>query len=169
MKARTPGGDVLGEASDWDDKGFGFKLGAAKVRVSRKPGPIQLHVLMKDDEGRPHVERPFEIRGVGVSIKGVTTKAGYVDAEIPVGVEEAELIVGEDKCTLVFEKRQPLTTPMGLQQALLTLGYTCEPSGAIDDATRAAVRELQEQEGLEVTGEADDALRQRIKKLLGGA
>jgi hypothetical protein len=107
MKARSPAGDVLGEAAEWEDKGFRFKADGAKVRVSRKPGPIQLHVLMRNDEGEPHVSQPFEIKGLGLSIKGTTTKDGYVDAEVPVGTEEAELIVGGDRCKIVFAKREP--------------------------------------------------------------
>ncbi len=166
MKARSPGGDALGEAAEWEDKGFKFGVGGQKIRGARKPGPIQLHLLMKDDEGQPHANEAFEIRGPGVSIKGTTTKDGYVDAEIPVGAEEAVLTVGGDKVSLFFQKREPLTTPMGLQQALLTLGYEVEPTGALDDKTEAAVKALQEDENLKVTGKADDALRKRIQALL---
>jgi putative peptidoglycan binding protein len=171
MKARDKAGTELGEAAEWEEKGFGFGVDGLKVRVARTPGPIVLHLLMKDEEGQLHAGQAFELTGSGgLSIKGTTTAQGYVDAEIPVGVTEARLTVhganGDETCSLVFSKPEALDTVQGLQQALLMLGYFCEDTGKLDDGTKNAIKELQAHEGLPETGEADDALRKKMKSLL---
>jgi hypothetical protein len=171
MKARDKAGNTLAEAPAWAEKGFQFDLDGVKVKVARTPGPIQLHILMKDEEGNLHAGRPFEIRYAGVLAKGTTTSEGYADAEIPPGTPEADLVVeaehGTETVHLVFEKPEPLNTIQGLQQALLMLGYFCDDTGKLDDETRNAIKELQEHEGLQPTGEPDDALRQRMRELMG--
>ncbi|MCA1826304.1 MAG: peptidoglycan-binding domain-containing protein [Myxococcales bacterium] len=171
MRARDKAGNTLAEAKEWAEKGFKFKLDGIDVKVARTPGPIQLHILMKDEEGNLHAGRPFEVRYAGVLAKGVTTKDGYVDAEIPPGTPEADLVVegehGVETVKLVFEKPEPLDTIQGLQQALLMLGYFCDDTGKLDDETKNAIKELQAHEGLTETGEPDDALRKKMKELLG--
>ena len=171
MKARDKAGNTLAEAQAWAEKGFKFALDGVKVSVARTPGPIQLHILMKDEEGNLHAGRPFEVRYAGLLAKGVTTAQGYVDAEIPPGTPEAELIVegqnGVEKVKLVFAKPEPLGTVQGLQQGLLMLGYFCDDTGKLDAETKNAIKELQAHEGLKETGEPDEALRKRMKELLG--
>lgn len=171
MKARDKAGNTLAEAQTWAEKGFKFKLEGVNVTVARTPGPIQLHILMKDEEGNLHAGRPFEVRYAGVLAKGTTSKDGYVDAEIPAGTPEADLVVaganGAETVHLVFEKPEPLDTIQGLQQALLMLGYFCDDTGKLDDETKNAIKELQSHEGLQPTGEPDDALRKKMKELLG--
>ena len=171
MKARDKSGNTLADEPTWAEKGFKFDLDGVKVSVARTPGPIQLHILIKDEEGNLHAGRPFEIRYAGLLASGTTTKDGYVDAEIPAGTPEADLIVdgeqGKETVKLVFEKPEPLNSVQGLQQALLMLGYFCDDTGKLDDQTRNAIKELQAHEGLKETGEPDDTLRKRMKELLG--
>ncbi|MCC7375949.1 MAG: peptidoglycan-binding protein [Verrucomicrobiales bacterium] len=61
----------------------------------------------------------------------------------------------------------PLDTPSGVQQRLRNLHYQCDSTGVWDDATREALREFQEAQGIEVNGDADSATQSKLREIHG--
>ena len=60
----------------------------------------------------------------------------------------------------------PASEIVGIQERLINLGYELvEPSGELDEPTQNALRHLQEQRNLEVTGTLDDATKQELEDL----
>ena len=86
----------------------------------------------------------------------------------------AHLVVGpeddEDEYDLDLGCVDPTNEITGVQARLCNLGYDIERiSGVLDEETRAALREFQEeQEGLKPTGEPDEATLQKLDELTAG-
>jgi N-acetylmuramoyl-L-alanine amidase len=88
-------------------------------------------------------------------------------------VTEGELIVepGEAKelrVPLALGGLDPVTTVSGVKQRLYNLGWDCgDTSQEVHENFAAMLSAFQEAQGLEVTGEVDDATRDRLKKVHG--
>lgn len=140
-------------------------------RVRKMTQLVQQVVL--DADSRPLAGRPYKLTAGSTVVEGKTGGDGLCRAEIPVDVKEAELEVsiadGEPPVTwsLALGHLAPLDEVDGLKAHLNNLGYDCGPGGALDERARAALRQFQRDHGLEPTGEADAATRDKLHALHG--
>jgi len=78
------------------------------------------------------------------------------------------LLEGEETYELQLGHLDPHDSPSGIQQRLRALGFYF---GAVDEEigpqTQAAIRRFQTKQGLEVSGEADDATTDALRDAYG--
>ncbi|HWM91647.1 MAG TPA: peptidoglycan-binding protein [Thermoanaerobaculia bacterium] len=138
-----------------------------KKHVFRRRGvPSRLRLIVRED-GNPQSGVAYVIEIDGVVSKGTTDPSGKIDHPLPPNAASARLRIGDGigarVMTLCLRQLQPVNDTAGVQARLSNLGYG---PGAVDgelgDATRAAIRAFQKAEGLDPTGEPDDALRARL-------
>lgn len=126
----------------------------------------RIELVMEDDEGNTFGGLRFEVQ-VGREVVGGTTAAdGRLIAEVPAVADQATLRLwlsdDEDDVmswTLDIGHLDPVDTVMGVQARLRNLGFDLAETGAMDEATEAAIAAFQERQGLDPTGTLDDALR----------
>ncbi len=142
------------------------KATGATYRFRRKGVPAKLHLrLMK--QGEPRANESYRVDIDGKLTKGVTDAEGYVDIYIPCKAKSGKLWIGppEDEKMYVLQlgKTMPVERVLGVKQRLKNIGYRC---GSLDDeitdAYRDGIRAFQKAQKLPVTGEADDATRQKL-------
>lgn len=101
---------------------------------------------------------------------GTTARDGIVEKELPRNAGRASLVLPWDTVELVLSTLAPANTVLGVQQRLANLGY--EPgaaTGALNRATRQALLDFQgDTEGLDVTGEPDQATIKALRDLHDG-
>jgi putative peptidoglycan binding protein len=102
------------------------------------------------------------------SFQGTTDADGRVKVPIRGNERSAKLIVGSDPDDQeIFELTlggiDPIVEISGVQTRLINLGFGCDVSGTLDERTVAAISAFQSAVGLPVTGEPDEATRQRLK------
>jgi peptidoglycan hydrolase-like protein with peptidoglycan-binding domain len=61
----------------------------------------------------------------------------------------------------------PITETVGIQKRLRNLGFNCEPTGEMDDATASAIARFQKKHALEPTGEPGASTIDKLKSRHG--
>lgn len=129
----------------------------------KKAEKAKLKLQLLDDY-RPRAAVKYELEIDGVVKRGVTDGNGFVNQEIPAGARRGRLLVGEgstkDVYDLLLGELDPLDTEEGVRGRLVDLGFEAEN---LSDAISA----FQQREKLEVTGEANDVTRNRLKERFG--
>ncbi|MGK3963819.1 peptidoglycan-binding protein [Sorangium sp. So ce118] len=123
------------------------------------------------DEPRAGVAYVLEIEGA--SIRGETDSDGRIACDIPPNARTARLILEpetprETILPLALGHLDPLEEVSGVKQRLANLTFGC---GEGDDETpelAAALRAFQEKHGLSVTGEVDQATRDKLREVHDG-
>jgi N-acetylmuramoyl-L-alanine amidase len=119
--------------------------------------PVKLRVLPAK---RPVNGKKFEIDGAGGSkpLEGTVSGDGEVAFEVPVWVREVTLRIPE--ASVVLQLRigdlDPIDEQSGVTQRLHNLGYLQSTQRVPADQLAAAIREFQQDHGLDVTGAIDD-------------
>lgn len=118
------------------------------------PAIIRLQ-LLRNGKPRKHLRYRMEVSGA--VIEGTTDERGVIESFVPPATREIRLYVGDSRKARVLKvgRLDPVDTVVGMQQRLRNLGHGCSASGAVDNATRAALRVLQRRVGLSETGEPD--------------
>lgn len=122
-------------------------------------------------DGLPYLLSVTTLSGIPVpDVEGETDDDGFVIQQIPADSTTATITLGFDDEQEVHEmhlsRLDPVETDSGLQARLNNLGYGCgEEDGKIGPATKNAIRRFQQDRGLKVTGEADDATRRALADL----
>jgi N-acetylmuramoyl-L-alanine amidase len=129
-----------------------------------KPGvPVHLVLQLLDDD-KPRAGLPYELQIGGLMKSGSTDGSGFIRETIPAREREARLIVGSgttrDCYTLQIGYLDPIDTDSGVKGRLVDLGY------GVDDM-REGISACQRKMGLPVTGEIDDATRNRLQEKFG--
>jgi hypothetical protein len=122
--------------------------------------------------GEPRKNEPYRLELDGKLSRGKTDGNGMIELVVPANAKTGTLTVGENRWTRVvipieLGGMDPLTETVGIQKRLQQLGFDCEPSGQMDDATGAAIAALQKAENLEPTGELDQQTIEKIKTRYG--
>jgi hypothetical protein len=135
-----------------------------RFRLKGVPPKLRLR-LLKNDE--PRTGEPYSIAVGDRTVQGVVGDDGLVEAFLPVRASEVRLRVGEPGSETEYLLRlghvDPLDTLAGAQARLRNLGlYQGEIDGTLGDSTRAALALFQLLNGLEETGELDEATRARL-------
>lgn len=143
-----------------------------KHKFVRKGIPERLELVLHDEDGKPRADLDYRIELPDESVlEGKTDAEGRIVADLDPRVRRATLRLGAPDFAEIHELRlggvDPVTTPSGLQHRLRNLGYACEGSGELDDATRQALAAFQSDAGLEVTGELCDRTKAALEERYG--
>ena len=122
----------------------------------------KVRVRVLDAAGKPRANQPFTIVAEDRTYQGTSDGDGVVEQTISAAVMNATLTLGEVTLALWLGHLNPLSNTddggvSGAQGRLRNLGY--RPGlidGKLGPKTRAALRQYQEDLGLEVTGELTD-------------
>lgn len=154
-------------------KGVGCATGRRHV-FRRKLVPATITLYVQDEEGTPFAAKRYELAIDETQLSGTTGDDGKIDAAIEPRSREGVLKVWIEEPALpnpwVIELRfgelVPVSHPIGVQQRLSNLGfYRGESDGALDDDTRAAVAGFQSAFELTVTGEIEQATRDKLVEI----
>jgi hypothetical protein len=137
----------------------------------RKGLPCKLRLCLKLlDEPRRNV--PYVLNIDGTLHNGTTDDNGCIEVVIPPGAAGGQLTVGADSIcqqvyTLDLGGMDPITETVGIQKRLWNLGFNCELTGEMDDATASAIARFQAKQELEPTGELDASTIDKLKSCHG--
>ena len=138
------------------------------------PKQQRIHLQLQGDGGQLGA-RKYTLEIDGETQKGTTDADGVIDALAPAGATRGKLTVYDDadggplELELRFGPMPPVSELEGVQARLSALGYYPGASGQLDDDTKAALREFQEQHlGQEPTGELDAATRRALQAAYPG-
>ncbi len=142
----------------------------ARHKFTKKAPDAYLRVVVKDDAGKAHGGKKYELTVAGKTTEGKLGGDGLLEQAVPSTATSGELKVwteGEgaepDVWILELGHMDPLDEASGVQARLENLGFDCGGvSGTVNDATRVAIRSFQWLTGLEMTGEIDDALKEKL-------
>ncbi len=142
-------------------------------RYVRKGIPEKLELVLHDEEGKPRAQLDYQVEFAGGTpmIEGTTADDGVIEFTLPAAESRGTLRLHAPDFDEVHDLRfggvDPITTVRGLQHRLYNLGYACEPTGRMDDATRSSVMSFQSDADLTVTGECCDATRSALEQRYG--
>jgi hypothetical protein len=136
-------------------------------KFKRKGEPCKLKIqLLKS--GKPRANEDYVLELEGKLIQGKTDGEGKLEHFIPGEAKSARLTLrnGKEVIPIRIGDLDPVEEASGIQQRLNNLGYECgSEDGAIGDATKEALKRFQADYKLNVTGEADDATKSKLKEL----
>lgn len=144
------------------------------VFVARVPTVKVSVVVCSDDE--PIRDEPYVVLGIGDESPKKTDGEGRVEVEVPVHVREVlvRFVDRKTEMRIAIGDLDPPDTPTGVRMRLASLGYHADKvEGADrsiahdDDALQGAVVAFQRANGLEATGEVDDATRAALVEAHG--
>ncbi|APR80244.1 Hypothetical protein A7982_05591 [Minicystis rosea] len=139
----------------------------------RKGVPARLRIQLLDHQGNARANEAYELEIDGQKIEsGKTTDGeGWVDVPVTPTAMEGVLRMdgGKEEHRLLLGYLRPIEDLVGVKMRLTNLGFY---EGSIDDAMGddmlEALVEFQAGNGLDPSGELDDATRKAIKKAHGG-
>lgn len=133
-----------------------------------KGTPAMLRLCLQCD-GKPRANEDYTLNIDGRFISGKLDGQGKLEVAIPPKASSAQLRVGpkRDLYVLNLGHIDPIDQIAGVQQRLANLGFGCKVNGSLDAATEAALRSFQEKQGLSVTGQIDDATKQKLQAAYG--
>jgi N-acetylmuramoyl-L-alanine amidase len=128
-------------------------------RFRRKAVPAKVRIVLHDHEGKPRASLQYRAIIDGAEHQGKTDSDGALELAIPPNARDGTLMLGEfgsEVHDLELGGIDPIETLSGAQQRLTNLGFACDHTdGQLDDTTRSAIREFQEQHQLHPTGSYD--------------
>lgn len=150
-------GDQL-EVPPLEEREEGVATGSVG-RFKLTVGPVKLRIRLTR-HAEPRADEAYELIFEEQTIAGTTDGDGWIDQPIPAAATRATLSLmdGEETYELRLGHLDPHDSPSGIQQRLRSLGfYFGEVDEDVGPQTQAALRRFQTKQGLDVTGEADDA------------
>jgi hypothetical protein len=111
---------------------------------------------------------PYELWVDGRSQAGNIGNDGKIDARIPIGATTGYIVALGRRFDFGLGDLDPIDTTTGAQARLNQLGFA---AGAVDndlgDKTKASISAFQTANGLDATGELDEATRDKLKNEYG--
>jgi hypothetical protein len=156
----APSDEALGEQASSDTE---ENTSMAEANATQSPATY---------EGRANV--PYHLDIDGVVTTGTTDDEGFVDCPIPPDARSGRLTIDpgqpdERVLPLQLGHLNPLSELSGVVQRLRNLGFDCdEPTDGNTEALEETLRFFQGRHDLTVTGQADDATRDKLSELHGG-
>jgi N-acetylmuramoyl-L-alanine amidase len=130
----------------------------------KKGSPAKLKIRLLDGQ-QPRANVAYKLQIDGVWVDGTTDSNGYLEQPLPPSAKKGQLLVGEgptqDVHDLDFGFVDPIETDSGVAKRLRDLGYETGSDPSI------AIRGFQADQGLEVTGQVDDAFKQKLSEVFG--
>ena len=149
----------------------------SRHRFRRRGEHVQTGVLIHDMKDGPLASRRYALVVGGERWEGRTDSEGRLEHTIPVDAERGTLWVwlsdeaGSEpmRWPIAFGTLNPEGYVSGVKQRLRNLGYPAGDDGEeLDPLTRESIVHFQKDQGLPLTGEADDATRQRLVEMHAG-
>jgi hypothetical protein len=140
----------------------------------RKNVPATVTLFLLDDEGAPFAGKKYEVSIEGTPHSGTTGDDGKIGIPIEPTSRDGQLKVWLDEpglpspwtCELHLGELYPIGHAIGVQQRLSNLGlYRGEIDGEAGPATQAAVSIFQAEQKLTVSGEIDQATRDKLVEI----
>lgn len=136
---------------------------------------VDVALLMQDPEGTILKDEPCEIAGLAAGAGGsptpeTTDGEGVLALKVPVTLREIEVHLPRLNVTLhvLVGDMDPENERSGVQKRLQNMGYGYfDPDVDPDEALAGAVRAFQASNGLEPSGQVDDATRKAIRESYG--
>ncbi len=144
---------------------------AATGRVHRfrrrgVPSLLRFRALVGD---RPLAGQPYVVEADGAEHRGTTDADGTLECHVRPDLPDAVVHVGRPPFVQTYRLSlrtvDPVGEAAGVRGRLANLGYL-EPAAG-DDAVGEALRVFQRGQGLPATGEADEATRERLRRVHG--
>lgn len=124
-----------------------------------------------DEDNRPLSGKRYELKAGGKTYQGETGGDGRLRVKLPIDATSGDLKLWLTESetyewTLDIGHLEPVETVFGVKGHLSNLGYDCgEVNDTLDDAARNALRHFQADNSLPLTGEIDDATRNKLRDL----
>lgn len=142
----------------------------AKHTFVRVGTPCKLRVCVLEAD-QPRANEKYQLIIDGKAYSGTTDGEGWIEVAIPPNAQKGELTVGSNplQVPLVLQLggMDPITEASGIQKRLRNLGFPCQVTGEMDDATHAALAMFQKGEDLDDTGNPDRDTLDKLKNLCG--
>lgn len=138
-------------------------------RFKLKAVPATLKLQLVDDAG-PRADIAYALIVDGVRIEGVTDADGRIEAKLMPNARNAKLEIPDDEATYEVALRHldPIEEPSGFRARLENLGFGAGSAGEdLGPEDVEGIRRFQLAHELEVTGEPDQATRDKLSELYG--
>ena len=143
---------------------------------------VYLRLCLQDDLHNPYPNTKYRLRVEELDYAGTTDSTGMLHQEIPADAVDGEITIfpfPDDLSdpgytfTLKLGHLDPVDEDSGVDARLMNLGFgptdtDTDDSGSEDDGRGEALKAFQDRFGLEITGMADDATRQKLRALHDG-
>lgn len=132
--------------------------------------PAKLHMRFLDDEGKPRANLKYVLDIDGKEFKGTTDGNGAINVSIPPGAKSGKLVFEDEdeEYDLFLGYLDPIEKLTGVQARLKGLCYyNGNTSGEMNPETEQAIKDFQEANKMEITGQVDDLLRNKLKDIYG--
>ena len=174
-KRRDPGqlhpGDIL-HFADSAKKPFPLSKGTQNDYAASVP-TTKVKLVLKD-ETKPFTGEAYTLEGLPKPISSTVSADGVIEIDAPIHVREVRIVFA--KRGLVLPVRvgdlDPIGETSGVRGRLEHLGYLPAAAAALSESDgdariTSAVRAFQRDQGLEPSGEIDDALRAKLEEAHG--
>jgi hypothetical protein len=138
---------------------------------------VYLRLCLQDDLHNPYLNTNYRLRVEAADYAGATDSTGMLEQEIPADAVDGEITIfpfPDDPSdpgytfTLKLGHLDPIDEDSGVDARLINLGFGPTDSDNpewSDDDRGDALKAFQDRFGLEITGMADDATRQKLRAL----
>lgn len=161
-------GDVV-VVPDKRTKTVALRTGARHVfRRKGVPEKLRLRFLR---EGQPRAAESYVLEIDGAALSGTTDAEGRIEHWIPPNARSGRIVFGGESqaYALLLGELDPIDTVSGVQARLFALGFYDGPVDGEETAeTEEAVQEFQAAHALEPFGAVDDATRDALRAAFGG-
>lgn len=140
-------------------------------RFKRLGVPSRLYFIVEGEDG-PCAEEPYVLDIDGQLINGTTNSEGEIRESIAPDAKTCLITVGKEPDAIRFEVKlghiDPIDEVSGVKARLNNLGYDCgEENDKMNEETIEAIKAFQENAGLPVTGQIDQATLGEIESVHG--
>lgn len=146
-----------------------------KHKFVRKRKPTMLRIRLEDQEHRAYANIRYRLTVDGKKKDGRAGSDGMVAEPIEPDASEGQLDVwfqdsageeGKHTIQLQLGDLDPVSELRGVQSRLINLGFDCgSADGIMNEDTELALQDFQRKFSLEVTGQADEATRAKLRQL----
>ncbi len=140
---------------------------------TRKGVPSALKIVLLDEDGEAIANAPYVLTLAGQKKSGKTGADGMISVPMPPQTTQGKLVVhpdtdAEEQYDLSIGGLDPIDELTGVQARLRNLGYDCgQIDGELGQRTARMLERFQNEQGLEPTGQLDDATKAALKKAYG--
>lgn len=139
---------------------------ASRHRFRRLGVPVKLRIQFLDENGDPFAGEPYRLCVDGDTTEGKLDQQGFLDTWIaPESSEGYVLLTGDAlRFDLKLGELDPADEISGVQARLKNLGYDCEVTGQLDQATIAALHRFQDDHDLKRSSTLDGPTWEGIER-----